>query len=174
MESIAPHGIVSVPNGGNTNCDILTEYQLISSANIEDLLTACTDNHSIQNIKVFYAMLSKSVTGTICDTVFDQGKTLPTDKDGFLPFKIFTPFTVISYLQLPILSFKNITSLLTLTYDYVIPTINTNITHMFLLACTPTHIIDGIEHIQHTLTVYNRINHLAAWYTWVFTTNVDF
>ena len=69
LNSIGPHGILSIPIRVNNNRNILTEYQLISSANIEDAFTACTENHAIQNAKAFYAMSSKSVTGTIYKNV---------------------------------------------------------------------------------------------------------
>ena len=102
-------------------------------------------------------MLSKSFTGTIRDTVFEQAQNLPTDEYGITLFQLFTSFTVVAYLQISIFPFNKITSLLSLTYNYVILTINTKLTHIFLLACIPTHILDNSEHIQHMLTMYGPI-----------------
>ena len=74
----------------NTNCNILTEYQLISSANIEDAFTNHTDEHEIQNAQDFYAMLSNYITGTICDIVFEQAKNIPTNEKNIKLFNILT------------------------------------------------------------------------------------
>ena len=59
-------------------------------------------------------------------------------------------------------------------YNYVIPKINTKITYLFLLDCTPTFFLNDAEHIQHTLTVYGCIKQPAAWYSWVLTKTKDF
>ena len=55
------------------------------------------------------------------------------------------------------------------TYNYVIPMINTKITHLFLLACTFTRVLNNTEQTQHTLTVYGGIKQPAIWYSWVIT-----
>ena len=94
---------------GNTNSDIITKYQFISSANIADTFSTCNDYCVIQYAKSFNAIISKSVTGTICDTVFKQAQNLPTDEDGISLFKLFTLFTVIASLQFLIISFNQIT-----------------------------------------------------------------
>ena len=88
--AVAPHGILFVATRGKTNCDIITEYQYIFSTNITDAFSACTDDPIIHNSKAFYAMLSKSVTGNICNTVFKQSQNLPSDKDGITLLKLFT------------------------------------------------------------------------------------
>ena len=110
--AVAPHGILSVPPRGNTNLDIITEYQSISSTKISDAFSTRTKYFAIKNNKAFYAMLSNSVTRTICDTVFDQAQILSTEKYGVEIFKLFTLFTVVSSLQLSTISFNQITSLL--------------------------------------------------------------
>ena len=156
---------------GKTNRGIFTKYQAISSVNITDTFAVYTNNSTIQNSKAFYTMLTKSVTKTIRDTVFEHAKKLPSDKDGFELFKLFTSFTIIASFQPSILSFNQITSLLPSTYDYVIPKINTKITHMFLLARTPTHVLDDAGDIQLILTVYGRIKQPAVWYLWFLTKN---
>ena len=92
-------------------------------------------------------MLSKFITGTICDTVFDQVKNLPTNEDGVALFKIFMSFTVIKSLQLSILYLNQIMILLLSTYNYAIPTINTKLTHLFLIACTTTRILENAGQI---------------------------
>ena len=98
--SVAPHGILSFTTGDNNNSSILTEYQSIYSVKIVDAFTACNENRAVKNSKALYAMLSKSVTITSCNTVFEQAKKLPTDKDGITLFKLFTSFTVIASIQL--------------------------------------------------------------------------
>ena len=103
---------------------------------------ACPENHDIHNSKAFYALLSKSVTGTICDTVFDKAKNLPTNEYCVILFKLFTSFTVVGSLQPSIISFNQITSFYLSTYDYNIPTINTKLTDLLLIARTPTHALD--------------------------------
>ena len=113
----APHGILSAPTGGNTNFDIITKFQSISSANIAEAFEACTNNHIIQNPKAFYSMLSESVTGKFRNTAFEQAQNLPTNKDGVTIFNIFTSFTVVASLQILILSFNQITSLIPSTYN---------------------------------------------------------
>ena len=78
------------------------QYQLQHFHQISDNLLhqnfrhiyARTDDRDIQNSKAFYAMVSKSVTGTIHDIVFDQAQNLPTNKYGISLFKLFTSLTV--------------------------------------------------------------------------------
>ena len=108
-------------------------------------------------------MLSKYVTITIHDTAFERAQNLPTNKDGVTIFKLFKSFTVIDYLQLSILFFNQITSLPPSTYNYVIPTINTKLTHLLLLAPTPTRVLENEEHIQYILPVQGLIKYMAAW-----------
>ena len=145
--TFTPHGILSVSIRGNTNCDILIEYQLIYSVNIADTFAACTENFAIQNSKAFYAMLPKSVTGAIHDTAFEKVQNLLSKKYGIALLKLFTSFTVVASLQISILSFNQITNLRLLTYNYIIPKINTNPTHIFLLASTSTCVLDNSEQI---------------------------
>ena len=135
--AVATHGILSFRARGSNNRDIITKYQSISSANILDAFAACTKDCTIQNSKSFYAMLPKSITGTIFNTVFDQVQNLPADKDIIALFKIFTLFSSVASLLPSILSYKKITSLLLSTYDYVIPTINTKLVNLFL--CSHAH-----------------------------------
>ena len=119
-------------------------------------------------------MLYKSFTRTIRDNVFEKSQNLLTNKYDVALFNIFTTFTTGASLQLPIFSFNQITILLLLTYGYLIPIINTKLTHMFLLAHTHTCILYDSEHIQNTLTVYSCIKQSAAWHSWVLTKNDDF
>ena len=108
----APHGILSITTVGNDNHDILNKYQSISSVNIADAFVTCTKDCDIHNSKEFYSMLYRSFTGTICNTVFDQAQTLPTYEDDITLLTIFTLFTTVASLQLSILSFNQITSLI--------------------------------------------------------------
>ena len=165
----APHRILSIPTGSNTNCDILTEYQQISSANIKYKFTDHTENCAIQNAKALYVMLSKSVTGTIRDTVFENSQNLPTDKDSISLFNIWMSLTVFASLQISTFYFNKIPNHLPMIYDYAIPKINTELTHLLLLTSTTTCILDNSEHTQNTLTVYDRIKQPYLWYTWVLT-----
>ena len=136
--AIAPQCIFSVPTGGNTNRDILTKYKLIFPVNIADAFSARTKNLAIQKPNAFYAMLYKSVTGTIHDTIFKQAQNLPSEKSSVAILKLFTLFTIVTSLQRSILSLDQIMSLLMLKYNYIIPKINTKLAHIFLLARTPT------------------------------------
>ena len=113
--AVSPHGILSVPTGGNTNHNIITKYQSIYSANTVDAFAARTNHHTIQNSKTSYAMLYKFVTGNIRDTIFEQVQKLCTNEDSVAIFKLLMSFTVFLYLQLLILSFNQITILLTST-----------------------------------------------------------
>ena len=108
---VAPHVILSIPTRGNTNRNILTEYQSIFSTNIVGAFAARTNDRAIQNSKAFYATLSKSVTRNISNTVFRQAKNLPTNEYGVEISKLFTLFTVVAFLQLLVFSFNQITSL---------------------------------------------------------------
>ena len=51
-------------------------------------------------------MLSKYVTRTIRDTVFEQLQNLLTNKDAIELFKLLTLFTIVNSLQLSIISFN--------------------------------------------------------------------
>ena len=81
---------------------------------------ARTDNRTIQNSKAFYAILSKSVTGTIHNIIFRQTQNLPSDKDGVSLFKLFTSFTDVASLQLSILSFQT---------NHEPPSVNVQLSH---------------------------------------------
>ena len=59
-------------------------------------------------------------------------------------------------------------------YNYFITTINTKLTHMFLLVLTTTRVFDNAEQIQYTLTMYGHINQPDAWYSWVLIKTDDF
>ena len=141
----APDGILSVPNGGNSNHKILIKYQSISSANIADAFVARTNDRAIQNSNALYAMISKSITRTICNTTFEKAQNLPNNEDGVALFNPFMPFTVNASLQLSILSYNQITSLLPSTYVYIIPTINTKLTRLFLIACMLIRVLEDEE-----------------------------
>ena len=147
LSSVAPHRIISAPTGGNTNRNILTKYQSITSVKIADAFTTYTNYCAIQNPKDFYAMLYKSINGTICDTIFEKSQNIPTEKDGVALLKTFMFFTVVTSPQLLILSFNQIMSILLSMYGYVIPTIKTKLTHLLFLTCMTNRILYEAKYI---------------------------
>ena len=59
-------------------------------------------------------------------------------------------------------------------YDYVIPKINTKLTLLFLLARTPTYVLNDAEQIYYTLIVYGYTKQPSERYLWILTKTNDF
>jgi hypothetical protein len=116
-----------------------------------------TDDHAIQNSKAMYECLKKSLTGDLCDTLFEQASNVPAHADGPSFFKLMLSLTIVSSLQLSIISFNQILQFDPAIHHFNVPTINTKLSHLFTLATTSSRLLANAERIQHTLTVYQRI-----------------
>jgi hypothetical protein len=108
-----------------------------------------------------------SVTSDLRATIFDQAGNLPIAEDGPTLFKKLTTFTMVASLQLSMISFKNILDFDPADHKFNIPTINTKINHLFVLATTRKRQLLDSERIQHTLAVYDRIKQPEPWAQWV-------
>jgi hypothetical protein len=71
------------------------------------------------------------------DVMFDgQAGNLPTHEDGPKLFWKYTSFTMTSSLKLSIMSYNALTAFDPAEYDFDLPTINTKLSHLFVLSNT--------------------------------------
>jgi hypothetical protein len=146
---------------------LLTDHHSITAADLETARTTRTDPRTLQNAKALYECLKKSITGDLRATLFDQASNLPVHPDGPTFFKSMLSFTNVSSLQLSIISFNQILQFDPALCKFAIPTVNTKLNQLFLLATTSSRTLGDAERIQHTLTVYQRIRQLEIWAQWV-------
>jgi hypothetical protein len=144
-----PRGILEI-NGHN----LLTEYHSITDAEVATARTTRVNPRSIKNSRAMYKYLKPSITGDLCATVFDQAGNLPIHEDGPNLFKKLTDFTMVASLQLSMLSFKTILEFDPAVHAFNIPTVNTKLNHLFVLATTRERALLASKRIQHTITVY--------------------
>ena len=78
-------------------------------------------------------------------------------EDGVALCKKITTFTIVTSLQLSMLSFNNILNFNPLNCQLNILTINSKLIHLFILATTSTRILLDSNIIQHNLNVYGKI-----------------
>jgi hypothetical protein len=158
----APQGILTF-NGNN----LLTHYHSVTDEDIANAHTARIDPRAVQNTRALYKCLKSSITGDLRATVFDQTDNLPTTEDGLALFKKLTTFTMVASTQLSMLSFKNILEFDPSEHAFNIPTINTKLIHLFVLATTRDRTLQDAEKIQHTIHAYSRIQQPELWAQWV-------
>ena len=163
----APHGILTIPDGAGVNRNLLTDYHKLSEADITAAATARVDARALQNSTAMYRTIKQSVDGDLRATLLLQVSNLPLNEDGVALFYRLTKFTIVASGQLSILSFKQILEFQPSEHAYNIPTINTQLNHLFFLATNRNRILDDPERIQHTLAVYERIKQPEAWAQWV-------
>jgi len=65
------------------------------------------------------------------------------------------------------LAFKSILDFNPADHDFKVPIINTELTHLFVLATTATRKLDDSERLHHLLTIYGRIKQPEEWAQWV-------
>ena len=157
-----PHGILSI-NGNN----LLTNYHALSEVDIEAARAARVDPRAIQNSQAMYICLKSSITGELKSLIYSQDGNLPHHEDGPLLFKKLTSLTMSSSLQLSNVAFENILQFDPVSHDFSIPTINTQLNHLFILASTQARQLGEAERIHHTLTTYGRICQPEEWAQWI-------
>ena len=167
-----PQGILTItsvtdPSGATTH-DLITEYQSITDADIQQAFMARTDNRAKQNSTTMYRAIKQSIDGDLHTTLFQSDVlTTPTAEDGVALFHQLTKFTAIASLQLYTISLRKLLEFQPADYDFNIPTINKQLNHLFVLSTTKTRKIPSVERIHHTLTVYERIQQPEVWAQWV-------
>ena len=119
-----PHGILVI--GGS---NILTDYNRVMAVDVHTAQTTCTNPCTTQNARAMYHCLQGLLTGNLQAMVFHQVGSIPTHEDGPSLCKQLTGFMTMSTLQLSNLAFKNIFEFDPGTYDFVVPTINTQLVH---------------------------------------------
>jgi hypothetical protein len=164
-DATAPHGILTF-TVGTTDHNLLTAYHSIPLPTIEAACTARMDNRAIQNSKAFYHCLKATLEGDIKATLFDQIGNLPTIEDGAALFKTITTFSLASSLQLTIKTISNIQALAPADCQFKVSTINTKLTHYFILASSGNRSLTEAEKIQHTLSTYAKIKQPESWAQW--------
>jgi hypothetical protein len=158
----APQGILAYTVGGTVR-NLFTDHYSISEADLEAARAARTDDRAVQNSRTLFKCLKHSIEGDLRATLFDQDGNLPTHEDGPLFFKRLTSFTMAASLQLSMHSFQHILEFDPADHGFNIPTINTKLNHLFVLATTRERNLTQEERIQHTLTVYSRIKQPEIW-----------
>lgn len=111
--------------------------------------------------------IERSIDGTIKTTIFGQAGHLLQHEDGPVLFKKITGFTSISSSQLSLASLQKIIDFNPADNKFVISTINTKLTNLFLLATTNYRTLLDSDRIQHTLNVYTKILQTELWAQWV-------
>ena len=158
----SPHGILTIDDK-----DVLKEYHSITDTQVETAQKARTNTRAIQNATCMYKCIKSSIKGDIRDTIFTQIGNIPTISDGIALFKKSTTFTSVASLQLSMLSFNSILSFNPFEHSFNIPTINSKLMHLFVLATTQHRDLDESERIQHTLNAYTKILQPEVWAQWV-------
>ena len=158
----SPHGILTIDKK-----DVLKEYHSITDTQVETAQKARTNTRAIQNATCMYKCIKSSIKGDIRDTIFTQIGNIPTISDGVALFKKSTTFTSVALLQLSMLSFNSILSFNPFEHSFNIPTINSKLMHLFVLATTQHRDLDESERIQHTLNAYTKILQPEVWAQWV-------
>lgn len=125
------------------------------------------DDRAVQNSRALYRCLKASITGDLRTTVFDQFANVPNHEDGPTLFLTLTSFTMASAIQLSMIASKNILEFDPAEHRFHIPTINTQLNHLFVLATTANRTLHNSERLQHIITVYSRIKQPESWAQWV-------
>jgi hypothetical protein len=165
-DAVSPHGIITFTIGA-TDFNLLTQYHSIPLTEIEAARTARNDNRAIQNSKALYHCLRSTLEGDIKATLFDQIGNHTTHEDGAQLFKTITNFSLASSLQLTIRTITDIQALDPVDFKFNIATINTKLTHYFILASSGTRALSEAEKLQHTLTIYEKIKQPESWAQWI-------
>jgi hypothetical protein len=160
----APQGILTI-NGQH----LITHYHSLTDTDITNAQVARTDPHAVQNSRPLYkCLLKSSVTGDLRATIFDQVGNIPLTEDGPALFKKLTTFTMVTSLQLSMISFKSILEFDPADYAFnVPPAINNKLNHLFVLATTRERQLLDAERIQHVLASYSNIEQPELWAQWV-------
>jgi hypothetical protein len=166
-------GIMTYTVGGRA-LNLLDNYSQITKADLEAARASRTNPRAIQNSKCFYSAMKSSIIGTLKGTVFGQAGNLPQVEDGPLLFWTYTSFTMTSSLKLSIMSYHSLTSFDPAEHNFDVPTINTKLSHLFVLSNTASRTLSEEEKIQHVLTAYERIKQPEKWYQWVLSKMDDF
>ena len=157
-----PSNILSV-NGHH----ILTNYHYVSDADIASTHTNRSDDRAIQNTSALSKCLESSITSDLKATIFTQSENLLENEDGISLFKLLTTFTTVASLQLSMISLNNIIAFDPTIYKFSIPSINSKLINLFILATTNTRDLLDAEKIQHTVNVYSKIKQPEIWAQWV-------
>ena len=158
----APSGITNI--NGN---DIFTSYHSISDTDIENARNNRTDARAIQNSKALYRCIETSISGDVRTTIFTQSENIPEHEDGIALLKQVTMFTAVSSIQLSNLSLQQILEFNPADLQFAIPSINTQLSNLFVLATTRSRNLDENERIQHTINAYTKILQPETWAQWV-------
>ena len=156
------NGILTI--GGR---NVLTEFHSITDANIETARTRRTNNWALQNSRALFKCLQSSVKGHVQTSIFTQQDNIPSNEDGVTLFKTFTKFTAVTSIQLFVSILHSINVFDLATDKYVIPTINSKLSNLFLLAGGPHYTLHGHEKVQSTINVYSKILQPDSWAWWV-------
>ena len=156
------------------NNEIFTAYHSISDLEIETARINRTNPRAVQNSKALYRCIESSITGDVRTTIFTQAENIPEHEDGIALFKKVTIFTAVSSIQLSNLSLQQILEFNPADAEFAIPTINTQLINLFVLATTRSRILDENERIQHTLNAYSKILQPELWAQWTRNRTEDF
>jgi hypothetical protein len=162
----APQGILLYAvNGVDRN--LFSDHFAIPIANLEAARAARVDDRAIQNARALFKCLKNSIEGDLHAALFHQDGNIPAHEDGPTFFKLLTSFTMAASLQLSMMSFQQILEFDPAEHSFNVPTINTKMNHLFVLATTRERSLTQEERIQHVLTAYARIKQPELWAQWV-------
>jgi hypothetical protein len=144
----------------------LESYHSIPFTDVEAARVARVDDRAIQNSKAFYHCLKSTLEGDIKATLFEQIGNLPTVEDGATLFKTITDLLLALSLQLTIKTVADIQALDPADFKFKITSINTKLTHYFILASSGSRPLSEPEKLQHTLSTYAKIKQPDSWAQW--------
>ena len=164
-DATEPTGILSSFAGSFKH--LLDDYSFISSIECGTALSTRTNPRAIQNSKAMYKTLKNSIFAEIRTTIFDQIGNLPDHDDGPTLFILITKFILSSAIQLLMISFRQILNFDLTIHKFVVPMINTQLNHLFVLASTNNRTVSDPEKLQHIVTAYDKICQPELWAQWV-------
>ena len=147
--------------------NIFTHYHHLSATDTDAARVARVDPRAIQNSQAMYRTLKSSITGTLSSSIFGQFGNAPIHEDGVGLWIKLTKFTLTSSLQMSVAAFDQIIHFRPEDHDFHVPTINSKLLNLFVLATTRHRELGDPEKLQHTITVYSRIKQPPLWATWV-------
>ena len=147
--------------------NLLTDYHKITDAEITAARNGRTDQRALQNAKALYECLKESISGHLHSTIFEQVGNIPDNEDGISLFKKLTNLTSVASLQLSVLSFNKLLHFCPSEHNFVIPTINTELNNLFILATTSHRTLPDSERLHHLVTVYGKVQQPEEWAQWV-------
>lgn len=144
--------------------NIITEHFSITAAEVEAARAARTDPRAIQNAQCMYDCLVKTAVGDLKTMLLSK---LPDYPDGPNYWKDLTSHTLAATRAASTLALEQINNFAPSSCQFNVPTMNSKLQNLFLLATMHTRTMTEDERINHTINAYDRIKQPESWAQWV-------